>query len=151
MGPLQHGLKLPDDNISLIAEPGIFGQRAPVESRKRNKVRDPETILRDLSSLAIGAPVVHVQHGVGRYRGLTRMEAGGIETEFLVLEYAARTREGRKKEGLDKLYVPVASLQMIHRYTGAEDETAPLHSLGSERWGKAQAKARDKAEGLGGM
>ena len=62
------------------------------------------------------------------------MEAGGIETEFLVLEYAARTREGRKKEGLDKLYVPVASLQMIHRYTGAEDETAPLHSLGSERW-----------------
>ncbi len=145
LGPLQHGLKLPDDNISLIAEPGIFGQRAPVESRKRNKVRDPETILRDLSSLAIGAPVVHVQHGVGRYRGLTRMEAGGIETEFLVLEYAARTREGRKKEGLDKLYVPVASLQMIHRYTGAEDETAPLHSLGSERWGKAQAKARDKA------
>ncbi len=146
LGPLQQGLLLPELNASIIAEPMLFGRRAPVESRKRGRVRDPETILRDLSSLAIGSPVVHVQHGVGRYQGLERLEAGGIETEFLVLEYAARSKEGKKKTGgRDKLYVPVSSLQQIHRYTGAEDETAPLHSLGSERWTKAQNKARDKA------
>ncbi|MGQ0528696.1 MAG: transcription-repair coupling factor, partial [Panacagrimonas sp.] len=119
----------------------IFGSRAPVESRKRVKIRDPETILRDLSALAIGSPVVHVQHGVGRYRGLQRLEAGGVEAEYLVLEYAPRSGSTQP----DKLYVPVGSLQLIHRYTGSEEQNAPLHSLGTDRWSKAQAKARDKA------
>ncbi|MGQ0697650.1 MAG: transcription-repair coupling factor [Panacagrimonas sp.] len=135
LGPLQEGLILEDAGISLIAEPQVFGQRAPVETRKRAKIRDPETILRDLSALDIGSPVVHVQHGVGRYRGLTRLDAGGLEAEYLVLEYG----------GGDKLYVPVGSLQLIHRYTGSEEQSAPLHNLGSDRWGKAQAKAREKA------
>ncbi|MGV2482371.1 UNVERIFIED_CONTAM: hypothetical protein IGO34_36875, partial [Salmonella enterica subsp. enterica serovar Weltevreden] len=77
-------------------------------------------------------PVVHVLHGVGRYLGLQKLDAGGIEAEYLVLEYA----------GGDKLYVPVGSLSQIHRYTGSEEASAPLHGLGSERWAKAQAKAR---------
>ncbi|TDU32427.1 transcription-repair coupling factor [Panacagrimonas perspica] len=142
LGPLQDGLEFEALGISLVAEPQVFGQRAPVESRKRaNKIRDPETILRDLSALAIGSPVVHIQHGVGRYRGLQRLEAGGVEAEYLVLEYAPRS--GSKEP--DKLYVPVGSLQLIHRYTGSEEQSAPLHSLGTERWGKAQAKAREKA------
>lgn len=136
IGPLQTGFRLPADGLALVSEAQVFGRRAPVESRsRRGKVRDPETILRDLSSLAIGAPVVHAQHGVGRYRGLQKLDAGGVEAEYLLLEYA----------GGDKLYVPVGSLQMIHRYTGAEDDAAPLHSLGSERWEKMQAKAREKA------
>jgi transcription-repair coupling factor (superfamily II helicase) len=142
IGPLQEGLVLQAQDLALIAEPQVFGQRAPVESRKRtNKIRDPETILRDLSALAIGSPVVHVQHGVGRYRGLQRLAAGGVEAEYLVLEYAPRS--GSKEP--DKLYVPVGSLQLIHRYTGSEEQSAPLHSLGTDRWSKAQAKAREKA------
>lgn len=142
LGPVQDGIAFDALAISLVAEPQVFGQRAPVESRKRaNKIRDPETILRDLSALDIGSPVVHVQHGVGRYRGLQRLEAGGVEAEYLVLEYAPRS--GSKEP--DKLYVPVGSLQLIHRYTGSEEQTAPLHSLGTDRWGKAQAKAREKA------
>ncbi len=142
LGPLQDGIEFETLGISLVAEPQVFGQRAPVESRKRaNKIRDPETILRDLSALAIGSPVVHVQHGVGRYRGLQRLDAGGVEAEYLVLEYAPRSGATER----DKLYVPVGSLQLIHRYTGSEEQSAPLHSLGTDRWGKAQAKARDKA------
>jgi len=136
LGPLQESFRLPDDGIALVSEAQVFGQRAPAQTRRgRARVRDPETILRDLSALSIGSPVVHVLHGVGRYQGLQKLDAGGIETEYLVLEYA----------GGDKLYVPVASLAQIHRYTGSEEAQAPLHSLGSERWAKAQAKAREKA------
>jgi transcription-repair coupling factor (superfamily II helicase) len=141
IGPLQDGLNLRSARVAVIAEAQVFGQRAPVSLRKRGKIRDPETILRDLNDLKLGAPVVHVQHGVGRYRGLIRLDAGGVEAEYLVLEYASR--DG----GIDgdKLYVPVASLNLIHRYTGAESEAAPLHTLGSERWAKAQAKAKERA------
>jgi transcription-repair coupling factor (superfamily II helicase) len=137
LGPLSRGFRLPAEQISVIAEAQVFGLHAPSQStpRRRSKVRDPDTILRDLSSLVPGAPVVHVEHGVGRYLGLQKLDAGGIETEYLVLEYAKG----------DKLYVPVGSLNLIHRYTGGESETAPLHGLGSDRWAKAQAKAREKA------
>ncbi|WP_273452615.1 transcription-repair coupling factor [Nevskia ramosa] len=135
LGPLQDGLNLPTANVAIIAEAQVFGSRAPVSLRKRGKVRDPETILRDLNDLKLGAPVVHVEHGVGRYRGLLRLDAGGIEAEYLVLEYA----------DADKLYVPVASLNQIHRYTGAEEQAAPLHNLGSDRWSKARAKAKERA------
>ena len=139
IGPLQEGFRLAgvtaDSSVIVVTEAQVFGQRAPTSLRKRGKIRDPETILRDLNDLQPGAPVVHVEHGVGRYRGLQKLDAGGIEAEYLVLEYA---------DG-DKLYVPVASLNLIHRYTGAEAETAPLHSLGSERWAKAQARAKERA------
>jgi transcription-repair coupling factor (superfamily II helicase) len=137
LGPLSHGFRLPAEKLSVIAEAQVFGLHAPSQTapRRRSKLRDPDTILRDLSSLVAGAPVVHVEHGVGRYLGLQKLDAGGIETEYLVLEYAKG----------DKLYVPVASLNLIHRYTGGEAETAPLHNLGSDRWAKAQAKAREKA------
>jgi transcription-repair coupling factor (superfamily II helicase) len=134
IGPLLEGFSI--DGMSLVAEAQVFGLTAPQqEQRRRGRVRDPETLLRDLSSLSIGSPVVHVQHGVGRYRGLQKLSAGGIEAEYLVLEY----------DKGDKLYVPVASLQLVHRYTGADTEHAPLHSLGSDRWDKAQRKAREKA------
>ncbi|WP_043114412.1 transcription-repair coupling factor [Solimonas soli] len=138
LGPLQEGFRLDADRITVIAETQIFGLHAPAgetRRRARNRIRDPETVLRDLSELSLGSPVVHVQHGVGRYVGLQKLDAGGIETEYLVLEYA----------GGDKLYVPVTSLNLIHRYAGTEPEHAPLHGLGSDRWQKAQAKAREKA------
>ena len=133
VGPFQEGFQI-DDRLQLITEPQIFGLRAQV-SRRRKPVRDPDTILKDLDSLSIGSPVVHVEHGVGRYAGLQRLEAGGLVEEYLVLEYAKD----------DKLYVPVASLRQIHRYTGTEAELAPLHTLGNERWSKARAKAAKRA------
>lgn len=133
VGPIQEGFRV-GDQLQLIAEPQIFGLRAQV-SRRRKAVRDPDTILKDLDALSIGSPVVHVEHGVGRYAGLQRLEAGGVTEEYLVLEYAKD----------DKLYVPVASLRQIHRYTGTESELAPLHTLGNERWGKARAKAAKRA------
>jgi transcription-repair coupling factor (superfamily II helicase) len=135
LGPLQDSFRIADAGVAVISEAQVFGQRAPAALRKRGKIRDPDTILRDLNDLQPGAPVVHVEQGVGRYRGLQKLDAGGVEAEYLVLEYA---------EG-DKLYVPVASLNLIHRYTGADSEAAPLHSLGSERWAKARARARERA------
>ncbi|GAC1632883.1 MAG: transcription-repair coupling factor [Nevskia sp.] len=157
LGPLQDGLHLRAAQVAIIAEAQVFGQRAPASLRKRGKIRDPETILRDLNDLKLGAPVVHVEHGVGRYRGLIRLDAGGIEAEYLVLEYASRgTASWRSEVGADaarsvggeagdKLYVPVASLNQIHRYTGAESDEAPLHTMGSDRWAKARAKAKERA------
>ena len=134
LGPIQEGLRMP--GACIVAEAQIFGLTAPqAQLKRRQKARDPETILRDLSSLTVGSPVVHVEHGVGRYMGLQTLDAGGVSNEYLILEYA----------GGDKLYVPVGSLSLIHRYTGAEEQAAPLHSLGNERWEKAQAKAREKA------
>ncbi len=136
LGPVQDSLLVPALGIALISEAQLFGLTAPQQQLKRRaKARDPETILRDLSSLVVGSPVVHVEHGVGRYRGLITLDSGGVTNEYLVLEYS---------DG-DKLYVPVGSLAQIHRYTGSEAEAAPLHSLGNERWEKAQKKAREKA------
>lgn len=169
IGPLQEGFAVDGSQLALIAEAQVFGLTAPAAAlRKRTKVRDPETILRDLNDLKVGAPVVHVEHGVGRYLGLQRLDAGGLETEYLVLEYASRGTVSERSEvgadatrpagsrtrryadtaspaGGDKLYVPVGSLNLIHRYTGAEPDAAPLHALGNERWAKARKRARDRA------
>jgi transcription-repair coupling factor (superfamily II helicase) len=91
-------------------------------------------MVRDLSELKIGDPVVHINHGIGRYMGLTSMDLGEGETEFLHLEYAKDT----------KLYVPVSQLHVISRYSGASPEDAPLHSLGSGQWEKAKRKAAEQ-------
>ncbi|HUS24746.1 MAG TPA: transcription-repair coupling factor [Candidatus Binatia bacterium] len=134
IGPLQQNLGLPQ-GVALLAETQIFGLTAPAQQRRRARVRDPEALLRNLDDLREGSPVVHVQHGVGRYRGLTRLDAGGVTAEYLVLEYA----------NADKLYVPVASLALVHRYLGTDAEHAPLHTLGADRWDKARARARQRA------
>jgi transcription-repair coupling factor (superfamily II helicase) len=133
LGPLQDAFTLPDGR-SVIAEAQVFGLTAPAQQKRRARVRDPETLLRDLSELREGSPIVHVQHGVGRYRGLTRMDTGGVTAEYLILEY----------ERGDRLYVPVGSLNLIHRYIGADSEHAPLHALGSEAWAKARERARKR-------
>ena len=96
----------------------------------RQRAAPAEGMLRDLSEVKIGDPVVHEQHGIGRYRGLVTMDLGEGEAEFLTLEYA----------GSDKLYVPVSSLHLIARYSGAPAEAAPLHQLGSGQWEKARAQ-----------
>ena len=122
---------LPGAGIALISEQQLFGERTRARRRVRQKDRDPEAIIRQLNDLEPGSPVVHEEYGVGRYRGLITLTAGGITAEFLHLEYA---------DG-DKLYVPVHALELISRYTGASPESAPLHRLGSDQWEKAKRRA----------
>jgi len=131
VAPLATGVALAEPPVTVYAEEQLFGERARQERRRRRSDRDPARIIQQLADLRPGAPVVHEDYGVGRYLGLTTMDAGGMPAEFLVLEYA---------DG-DKLYVPVQALERISRYTGAPAETAPLHKLGGDQWSKARAKA----------
>jgi transcription-repair coupling factor (superfamily II helicase) len=107
---------------TLICEAQLFGQRVAQRRRRaRQEETDTDAIIRDLTELRQGLPVVHIEHGVGRYLGLQILEIDGDPAEFLLLEYA---------EG-NKLYVPVGSLHLISRYTAGDPDTAPLHRLGS--------------------
>jgi transcription-repair coupling factor (superfamily II helicase) len=134
IAPLENGVLLPAARVALISEQQLFGERTTTRKRRRRSDRDPETIIRQLNDLEPGSPVVHEEYGVGRYLGLTTLEAGGITAEFLHLEYA---------DG-DKLYVPVHALDLISRYTGASAEHAPLHRLGSDQWARAKRRAIEK-------
>ena len=134
VAPLEQGLLLNNPELAVIAEPQLFGARVMQRRRRQKSVRDADSIVRNLAELTVGAPVVHEDHGVGRYRGLQTLEIAGQMTEFLSLEYAAN----------DKLYVPVSSLHLISRYTGADPEHAPLHRLGSGQWERARRKANER-------
>ncbi|MBT4328874.1 MAG: transcription-repair coupling factor [Gammaproteobacteria bacterium] len=137
--PLEQGLLLSQSaetpTVTVITEPQIFGEQV-LQRRRRNKKRGVtgDAVIHHLSELQVGAPVVHIDHGVGRYQGLVSLDVGGGPAEYLLLEY---TKE-------DKLYVPVTSLHLIGRYTGTDPEKAPLHRLGSEQWQKARKKAAEK-------
>ncbi|WP_315292957.1 transcription-repair coupling factor, partial [Pseudomonas oleovorans] len=132
IAPLDEGLLL--DDLALIAESPLFGQRV-MQRRRREKGREGgDNVIKNLTELREGAPVVHIDHGVGRYLGLVTMEFDGQAAEFLALQYADEA----------KLYVPVASLHLIARYTGSDDALAPLHRLGSEVWQKAKRKAAEQ-------
>ncbi|MGP3393382.1 transcription-repair coupling factor [Stenotrophomonas maltophilia] len=134
VAPLEDGFALDDPRIAVLTERQLFPDRAGSTRRPRRAGREPEAIIRDLGELTEGAPIVHEDHGVGRYRGLIAMDVGGMPGEFLEIEYAKG----------DRLYVPVAQLHLISRYSGASAETAPLHSLGGEQWSKAKRKAAEK-------
>ena len=131
--PVEDGFTLPNE-LALITESQLFGGRSRPRAERNYSDRDPEAIIRDLSDLAPGAPVVHQDHGVGRYLGLEPLRIDERDAEFLMLEYA---------DG-DKLYVPVSSLHLVSRYTGSSGETAPLHRLGSQQWEKAKKRAAKK-------
>jgi transcription-repair coupling factor (superfamily II helicase) len=131
--PVEDGF-VSGDELAVLTESQLFGGRARPKAARQSRERDPESIIRNLTDLDQGAPVVHEDHGIGRYQGLQVLEIDGLPAEFLMLEYA----------GEDKLYVPVASLNLISRYTGSEPESAPLHRLGSEQWAKARHRAAKK-------
>ncbi len=136
VAPIDRGINLGPTAPMLITETQLFGERVAQRRRRRGRdALDPEAIFRDLNELREGSPVVHAEHGIGRYVGLTHLDVDGAAAEFLTLEYADQS----------KLYVPVSSLQLISRYAGSDPEHAPLHRLGSEQWEKAQRKAREKA------
>ncbi|MET0331264.1 MAG: transcription-repair coupling factor, partial [Dyella sp.] len=132
---LEQGFALSKPALTVLTERELFGERVRSERRRRRgAARDPDSIIRDLTELTIGAPIVHVDHGVGRYQGLVSMELGGMDGEFLIIEYAKG----------DKLYVPVAQLGLVSRYTGTAPELAPLHSLGGDAWERARKRAAEK-------
>lgn len=134
VAPLYAGFLLhhAQGDLAFVTETELYaGSGRRIGKRKQESVSQVDAMVRDLSELKIGDPVVHVNHGIGRYLGLISMDLGEGETEFLHLEYAKES----------KLYVPVAHLHLISRYSGAASEDAPLHSLGSGQWEKAKRKA----------
>jgi transcription-repair coupling factor (superfamily II helicase) len=132
VAPMDHGLWLTNPAVAIITESLLSGEKVQQRRRRRKSgAHELENIVNNLNELTIGSPVVHQEHGVGRYLGLQTLKIGGIASEFLTLEYANN----------DKLYVPVSTLHVIGRYTGMSPENAPLHKLGGDQWNKVKQKA----------
>ena len=135
VGPVASGFVAEDAGFAIVTENELYAAQARARDRREPANRlAAEHMLRDLSEVKVGDPVVHAQHGIGRYLGLVTLDLGEGATEFLALEY----------EGGDKLYVPVSYLEVIGRYSGAAPEAAPLHKLGSGQWEKAKRKAAEQ-------
>jgi len=134
VAPIDNELLLTHEHIAVVTESQILGEKV-MQRRRRNKTTvQNDQMVRNLNELEIGAPVVHINHGVGRYEGLQTLNLNEQPQEFLTLTYADNA----------KLYVPVAHLHLIARYSGASDVHAPLNKLGSEQWSKARKKAAEK-------
>ncbi len=134
IGSCEHGFIDTAHHTAFICEADLLGERVHQRRQDNKRTINPDALIRNLAELHTGQPVVHLEHGVGRYGGLTTLTAGGIAAEYLILNYA----------GNDKLYVPVSSLHLISRYTGGEEEHAPLHKLGGDTWSKTRQKAMEK-------
>lgn len=134
VAPLQKGFCLPEVKYLFITENDLYPETA-TQSRRRKRQQekhsDVDAMVRDLAELQENDPIVHIQHGIGRYKGLVHMEVNGDLMEMLQIDYA----------GDSKLYVPVSQLHVISRYSGVDPEMAPLHKLGSGQWEKARKKA----------
>ncbi len=130
----EHGFIDTQRNLALICESDLLGERVARRRLDSRRTINPDTLIRNLAELHVGQPVVHLEHGVGRYAGMTTLEAGGIKGEYLMLTYANDA----------KLYVPVSSLHLISRYAGGAEESAPLHKLGGDAWSRARQKAAEK-------
>ena len=130
--PIASGFALFDPEWIVLTETELYAANPRrIANAKRGKRSNVEGMLRDLSEVRMGDPVVHEQHGIGRYLGLLTMDLGDGASEFLHLEYANDT----------KLYVPVGSLHLISRYSGTSPDDAPMHALGSGQWEKAKERA----------
>ena len=134
VAPLDRGMWLTKEKLILITETQLFGNRIAQRRRRSRTQNNTDFIVKSLTELSINDAVVHLDHGVGRYRGLQTITTDGQTTEFLTLEYANEA----------KLYVPVASLNLISRYSGAEQDAAPINHLGSDNWTKTKRKAAEK-------
>ncbi len=136
IGALEQGVLFSGKNpLAIISENELFGVKISQRRRRKHSQQiSSETVIRNLAELTLGQPIVHLQHGVGRYQGLQVLEAAGISAEFVTIEYL----------GGSKLYVPVSALHLLSRYSGSEPEHAPLHKLGNDTWEKARRKAAEK-------
>ena len=137
VAPLAYGFQMPSENIAVITESELYQYvaRSRVHNRRKKHAAVSDGLLRDLAEINIGDPVVHEEHGIGRYMGLVTMDLGGETNEMMLLEYA----------GEAQLYVPVSQLHLISRYSGQAHENVALHKLGSGAWNKAKRKAAEKA------
>jgi len=135
VAPLHAGFAWPAARLAFVTEAELYAGVVRRGRRDAGRRTNVDAMLRDLSEVRIGDPVVHEQHGIGRYLGLVTMDLGEGPAEFLQLAYANDA----------KLYVPVASLHLIGRYSGAAPESAPLHELGSGQWEKAKKRAAKQA------
>ena len=133
--PLFSGTILVDEKLSFVTEAELYPSTTRAARKKRTKTSNIDSMLKDLSEVKVGDPVVHEEHGIGRYRGLVSLDFGDGPNEFLHLEYASEA----------KLYVPVSNLHLISRYSGTSPEHAPLHTLGSGHWEKTKKKAAQQA------
>ena len=135
VAPFAGGFFWTEEGVQLVTETELF-DAAPTTRRRRKQeaTSDVDALIKDLSELKVGDPVVHANHGIGRYVGLINIDIGDGPSEFLHLEYADKAT----------LYVPVAQLHLISRYTGVSPEEAPLHKLGSNQWDKARRKAAEQ-------
>lgn len=135
VAPIDEGVWLKDNNWFFVAENQLYGQQVMQRRRRQKATQEQEPSIRSLSELTIGSPVVHIDHGVGRYRGLVHLTVDNQPAEYLALEYADNA----------KLYVPVSSLHLISQYGSSQTLSAPLHKLGTDQWEKAKKKALTKA------
>lgn len=134
VAPLSEGFAY--NTIAVITENELFGEQVLQKRRQDNKPTPAaEDVIRNLAELKEGDPVVHIEQGIGRYRGMIKLDSSDIEAEYLMLEYA----------GGDKFYLPIQSLHLISRYSGSNPELAPWHKLGTESWDKAKKKAAERA------
>ncbi|WP_404399453.1 transcription-repair coupling factor [Idiomarina seosinensis] len=135
VSPIVNSFHLNADKLWFITETELLGNKIAQRRRRDQKATiSPDTLIRNLAELQIDQAVVHIDHGVGRYQGLTTLDAGSVTTEFVTIEYA----------GGSKLYVPISSLDVLSRYSGGEDNHAPLHKLGNDSWEKAKKRAAEK-------
>jgi transcription-repair coupling factor (superfamily II helicase) len=138
VAPLAGGFHWLEEGLQFVTETELFDSTPSARRRRRQEqTSDVDALIKDLSELKVGDPVVHANHGIGRYKGLVNLDLGqgdGGLSEFLHLEYADKAT----------LYVPVAQLHLISRYTGVSPDEAPLHRLGSGQWEKARRKAAEQ-------
>jgi transcription-repair coupling factor (superfamily II helicase) len=132
--PVSGGCAIPERDLTIYSETELFPGHTRTVRRERRSGQDPESLVKSLADLQIGALVVHLEHGIGRYLGLEVLDVGDSTGEYLALEY----------DGGDKLYVPVTDLHLVSRYTGADPESVSLNRLGSEQWQKTRRKAAEK-------
>ena len=129
---LDEGFQIPSLRLAVITEHNLLPRR-----RKRRRLAQQEGIrLRDYRELAVGDYVVHEQHGIGKYMGLSALEIGGIRRDYLLVHY----------RGTDKLYIPVEQIELIQKYIGAEGKTPRLHSLGSGEWQRVKSRVKESVQ-----
>ncbi|WP_276895828.1 transcription-repair coupling factor [Frischella perrara] len=134
IGASEKGFIDQTNHFAIITENELLGRRIIRRRKETKQTINTDALIGSLAELTPGKPVVHLEHGIGRYAGLTTLEAGGVTAEYLILIYANDT----------KLYVPVSSLNLISRYSGGNEENAPLNKLGTDAWSKARLKAAEK-------
>lgn len=133
VAPIEQGVFLPDQVI-LISETQLFGRQVLQVRRRRQSDVSEEFLVKSVTEMTVGSPVVHIEHGIGRYQGLAILDVGDGEQEFIHLKYADDA----------SVYVPVANLHLISRYNGGESVAAPLHKLGNGKWEKAKQKVLEQ-------